>query len=442
MGHLTRQAAVALQLTEEHDATLFSMSLGLPVVLRLGLRGEYCPSHERRFFEPREWESYLKERIVLLARELNASVFVFDGVAPYLGIGRARAEMPDVRFVWLRRGMWRQGTGRMLQRSSYFDLIIEPGDLAGDADRGPTTGMSDAVRVNPISLLESADMLPRQEARDELGLPHDKLVALLTLGTGRHGEFAGPGGAAAAELLEHPDLHLAVTKWATANKDVPMPDGVTELRGVFPLVRYLNAFDLAVSSAGYNAVHEMVPAGIPTLFVANTATRTDDQVARAMRLAEKGLALANRDDDLEGVAHATRMLLDASLREHLAEAASSTRDTITGAADTAELITSDSHYNQPERETIQVMIGLQRDGRFRQIVKLLLGERGTAFVKRLLGRPVPKPTNVRSTRLLITSSVTVEDLRRDRPVEHILPDTSPEYQAARRLMIRRYYTVI
>ncbi len=50
---------------------------------------------------------------------------------------------------------------------------------------------------------------------------------------------------------------------------------------VYPLSRYLRAFDAAVVAAGYNSYHEMVMAGVPAAYVPNLATTTDDQLARA-----------------------------------------------------------------------------------------------------------------------------------------------------------------
>src|SRR5690606_2121899 len=111
------------------------------------------------------WHSYLSARLSLLLRETRARVLAFDGVAPYLGLLRARTAHPDVAFVWIRRGMWRPGVNRRaLNARPFFDLVVEPGDVAGAADLGATARLTDATRVSPVSMLEAQPPLSRAEA--------------------------------------------------------------------------------------------------------------------------------------------------------------------------------------------------------------------------------------------------------------------------------------
>ncbi|MGC2240035.1 MAG: UDP-N-acetylglucosamine--LPS N-acetylglucosamine transferase, partial [Acidimicrobiia bacterium] len=168
MGHLTRQAAVALSFGPGDRPTLFSLSIGLPLTLALGVNGEYCPSYDRPWLASSAWNSYLRDRLVAIIEETACEVVVFDGVAPYPGIGAATALVRDVAFIWLRRGMWRTGIGsKHLRRASYFDLVVEPADL-GEPDASSDSSIR---RVGPISLIEVLDPIPRDEARKELGLP-------------------------------------------------------------------------------------------------------------------------------------------------------------------------------------------------------------------------------------------------------------------------------
>lgn len=458
MGHLTRQLAVALAIDGEHQANLFSLSVGLPLATALGVRGEYCPSHEQPWIASRDWQYYLRDRLLAIVEETQTEVVLFDGVAPYPGLGRAMNLLRGVAFVWLRRGMWRKASSHHLRKSSSFDLVIEPGDLAGDADHGPTAGLADVLKVSPISLTEVLEPIPRDEARLALGLPPDPEVALVTLGSGRLGDVAGPGEVALRTLLEESDCHVAVTSSAVAENAVSLgaSDRVSEVRGTYPLVPYLSAFDLAVSSAGYNAVHELVPAGVGTLFIANTSTQTDNQTARSNRIAQLGLGLHAEDTDPDSVAAGIRSLLDSSRREKISQAAVATKPGMTGAAETGETVASfgagftKRHQNMSALLSIRLQLAKER-------LKEALGEQGTAAVRRLLGRPpaaVSEPAEVRLVDqpepaggvgplpLAVTETITIDHLRNAAPFEHLLPGSDSEYRKRRLDIVHRYYDVV
>jgi hypothetical protein len=259
------------------------------------------------------------------------------------------------------------------------------------------------------------------------------------------------------ELLEASDLHVAVTRSAVAANEIALQHGdrVSVISGVYPLVPYLSAFDLAVSSAGYNAAHELVPSGVPTLFVANTSTRTDDQEARASRLAELGLALSARDDDLPGIGTETKRLLDPGLRAELAASAQGTRPSFTGASDTARYVTSFARSFTGRRPTLSVALG-EGVQSAKDKVKDLLGEERTNSLKRLLGRgptPITHRATVRITDdapatvdeplpLLVTESLDRDLLSGRYPVEHLLPGSSPEYRQRRLDLVRMYYDIV
>jgi hypothetical protein len=457
MGHLTRQAAVALAFDPGNEATLFSLSIGLPLATGLGIRGEYCPSYDRPWLASTAWNSYLRDRLLAVIEETDCDVVVFDGVAPYPGIGSAAAIARDVAFIWLRRGMWREGVGsKHLRRASYFDLVVEPGDL-GEGDRDIATPVQGFQKVGPISLVEALEPLPRELARSELGLPSDGQIALVTLGSGRLGDVEGPGRVAVDTLLGEGGMHVAVTRSAVAQNEVPIDsaDRITEIRDTYPLVKYLNAFDLAVSSSGYNAVHELIPAGVPTLFVANTSTRTDDQVARARGVAAKGLALHANDDDPPGVASGTLTLLDPGERSAIADRAATTKAALTGARDTGRIAVEFAETFTRRKQSPKAFIDGQAQ-KLKEVVKDALGAERTDRLKRMLGR-APTPIGRRSTvrivdypqttqdpplPLAVTEHITGEDLRIDAPVEHLLEGSSENYRVRRLGIIDHYYDVV
>ncbi len=464
MGHLTRLLSVALAGGDRLDATMFSMSVALPVITEQGMPGEYCPGIDRDWMSGPRWHSYLRDRIIAIVHEIEADLVVFDGVAPYPGVGLARHRLPHTGFVWVRRAMWRPGVNAVqLSKSTLFDLIIEPGDLADAADRGPTAGRADAVRIGPISMLDVVTPLPRDEAAAALGLDPGRPTVLVTLGSGRLGDVAEPGRVVVETLLEHPEWQIAVTKTAIAQHHIPIVDRdrIVELHGVYPLVRYLPAFDAVVSAAGYNAVHEFIPAGLPTLLVPNPSTRTDDQVTRADHLAAEGLALSAHPDSARALAGGTRRLLQPgvgeSLRAHIEALDPGRRSG--GAAAAADLLgdLAVRFVHTPPPAVEQVRRGWRA---FKELAKQGLGTRGTNVVRRVLGRqervtghtgrmPVRLVTDVRSlsssqsttTPLIFSDRIPSEVLRNGPPVEHLLTGASPEYVEERRRITETYYDV-
>ena len=457
MGHLARQLAVGLAAMPDARVTLFSLSVGLPTVTGLGVPGEYAPGPERGWIPESEWAHYLAGRIEALGNAVDANVVVFDGVAPYRGVTLARDRLPKTKFAWFRRGMWQPRTnGGQLWKSGLFDLVIEPGDLAAKADRGPTADLSDAVLVQPVSLFEVVDRLERREAATELGIHPDRPSILLNLGTGRLGDVTAPGEAMLDEILRHEEWQVCVITSAVAKTSIPQLDNprVIQMRGIFPLVRYLKAFDCVVSAAGYNAVHEYIPAELPTLLVPNRLTRTDDQIGRADQLAHSGLALVAPSDSADDLQASVSKLLDSSIRSELTSTIASLppESKSGGAAQTAATLTElAGQSNRPI--PLGARMRRARDDA-KQSIKGFIGADGTNRVRQLLGRP-QQPTGNRTRvvidrdpsehdvhRLHIAADPDVELLLGKDPVEHLLTGTPGSYEVARRLLIDRAYDVV
>lgn len=441
MGHLARQAAVALAFKDPSRVALFSLSTAVHVVARQGLRAEYCPSHHRGWMPQPAWHRYLADRVSALLDETGAKVFAFDGVAPYLGLLKARGRHRDVAFVWCRRGMWRPtANARLLELRSFFDLVVEPGDLASAADRGAPSRLADAVRVPPISQLEHSPLLPRAEAAAALGLDSDRPTALVTLGAGTINDTQTPAMAAIQAFLSDPEWQVAVTRAPLAQARLPEEDvkRVHELVDVYPLAQYLSAFDAAVSASGYNSVHELVPAAVPTVFVPNAATPTDDQVGRARQLEADGLAL-HADEDPSAVADGVRRLLDSGIRAEL-RARCEELPPVDGSTTVAALLSQLSgEFRGHERTFGRTVRAI--DVTAREFAMRALGQRGITLARRALRKaPQPGPNRRLRVRPLVIDQLDPAVLRGDQPVEHLLPDSSNAYRTRRLEIAHDAYT--
>ncbi len=291
MGHLTRLLAMARRATSGIEPVFLSMSQAVPVVERYGFPWEYCPSRADLDVDAASWNDFFGGRLAEVLRTFEPRALVFDGTWPYRGLREARDRYPDIAFVWSRRAMWRVDTDtRKLEQADLFDLIVEPGELAAEFDRGPTVGRGDAQRVGPVTLLGPDELLDRQKARTELGMDPDAPALLVTLGAGNINDITSGLDTVADEMRAWAGWQVYATSAPIAwNGGVARPD--VHALSVYPLARYLHAFDGAVAASGYNSYHELLMAGVPTIFVPNLETATDDQFARAAFAEKAGIGL-------------------------------------------------------------------------------------------------------------------------------------------------------
>jgi hypothetical protein len=447
LGHLSRQLAIALAIGDRADVTMFSFSRGLPLAGQFGIRSEYCPSYNSPWIPRQRWNRYVEARFEAFVEEVNPDVVLFDGVAPYHGIINALLGFPSVSFGWLRRGMWLHSRNDVqLAKSSAFDFVIEPGDIAASADTGPTAGL-DSMRVPPVSLLEVVPMLGREEAAAALDLDPARPSVLFGIGSGQPGEAEEARQAALDRALGQSGWQVgAVTSPLSAGESTNSSDAVP-ISGVYPLMRYLSAFDAAISAAGYNSVHELMPAWVPSLFVPKSASQTDDQIARATYLAEHDLALVAMDHDLDGVRNQVKRLLSDERHRLKRALTARPRETMLGGAHAvAEVL-----IEAPPTGIRQTGKDEWRQPGFKGWVKRAIGPTGVEMVQRVLGRvPYQPPRNQVSldpnppegvAHLELSQDLTDVTRSADRPVEHVLPGTSSVYMQARLNLINDFYEV-
>jgi spore coat polysaccharide biosynthesis predicted glycosyltransferase SpsG len=313
MGHLARASAIALELKEIANPIIVSMAGGVAEVPNfVGVRCEYIPGRDRGWMPRKLWDAYLRDRLLALIEETDAQVLSFDGVVPYPGVIAAKLKKNDLALVWVRRGLWQrkpQGLALGLQ-SMMMDEIIEPGDFARVYDHGPTKNRKDAVITSAVSLFQKSTALDRDEARKALGIDLNRPAVLVQLGTG-DSDVNEKMTAALKGLIGWKDLQVVLTKKPIdANGNSLVPDGL-EIKQVryFPLAKVLHAFDAAICATGYNGVHELLPALVPTVFVSNIRG-TDDQEARAQWCHDLGYALRADQADLENITETVTLLQD------------------------------------------------------------------------------------------------------------------------------------
>ena len=324
LGHLTRLLAIARRLPADHEPMFLTMSTTLDAVRREGFWADYLASSAPSRLVGSRWHRYVEERVAGAVRAFRPEALVFDGTFAYAGLLAAMARFPSVHKVWSRRALWRPVSPNRVRHSllqlAGFDLVLEPGELAGEVDRGATVQQRALVhRLDPILLLDPVEQIGREAARAELGIPAGVTAALLNLGAGNINRLDDDVAVIVGELARRPDVHLVAAQSLIAARALPIdPARITRLE-TYPLGRVLAAFDLCIAAPGYNSFHELLAAAVPTLFVPNESTALDDQSGRAAWAAGRGLCLTARPGDAAGLRAALAAALDPAVRQRLRE---------------------------------------------------------------------------------------------------------------------------
>src|SRR5918995_1686379 len=124
---------------------------------------------------------------------------------------------------------------------------------------------------------------------------------------------------AGREFLATEDAFDAVLE-PSISRRLDLPAGVVRIADTYPMSRYYRAFDLTVSASGYNAFHELVRFGVPTLFVP-MPRELDDQAARARWAERAGVGVAVEGPDSPALEERLDELLDPERRERIARRA-------------------------------------------------------------------------------------------------------------------------
>jgi UDP:flavonoid glycosyltransferase YjiC (YdhE family) len=347
LGHLTRVLAVAERLPPDVEPVVVTMSSAVALVRAAGIAVEHLPYHDYTGVDVSRWNHFLRLELEEILRFHDPAVIVFDGNMPYGGLMAALGTRPRAWSAWLRRGLWREGSGaEALKREAGFDMVLEPGELAAAMDSGPTTTSRERTRsLAPVRLVDES--LTRDAARATLDLPEVGPCVLVQLGSGNNYDYAAARARVRQLLQPLPDITLVEVASPIAVRPAAPADGVRHL-AVYPLGRYLAAFDLAVSAAGYNGFHELLLGQVPTLFVPNEHPIMDDQGARARWAERRGLALAAAADDPYAIGRKLALLLDPDRRSAL-RAGMARLDSANGAVEAARIVTEMAYTLRADR---------------------------------------------------------------------------------------------
>jgi hypothetical protein len=315
-------------------------------------------------------------------------------------------------------------------QSRLVDQIVEPGDVARSYDQGPTSDRGDAVITSPVSLYSAARAMNRVDARKALGLDLDRPAVLVQLGTG-DSDMNEKMTAALSGLIGWQGLQVVLLKDPvdSAGKSL-VPAGLEiKVQRYFPLANVLAAFDGAIAATGYNSVHELLPAQIPTVLISNIRG-TDDQDARARWCHDHGYALRADHSVLSDITLTVKKLQDASVRTALADKCAALKDT-SGGKEIADLLISLATTKTRSKHSKEVLRMIATQGIHK-----------ATYMYRLI-RPYKKAIPISESETLFSRETGAEFLRthikENQRFEHMIASASPAYQERRREISRKAY---
>lgn len=283
MGHMSTCLAYANRLRGRARPVFFSLASAIEMIHELGFEADYFVSRFWSRATAWAWDQQLALRLGMFFERVRPQVVVFDGTWPYRGLLEAASAYGVPRLVWSDLTLYQNRRHKVPVRDSEFDLIIHLGEIGARFELQRESVPGRKVTLPPFTVLRDEQVLGRDAARDALNLDRDGRYALFSLGPGNVKDVSDIGRGLIDEVTRH-GYNVIWARAPISASDVPLPDGVIPI-SVYPLVRYMRAFDVFVGAAGYNTCCEVLQTGVPALFVPNTMV-ADDQTRRAEMLSK------------------------------------------------------------------------------------------------------------------------------------------------------------
>jgi UDP-N-acetylglucosamine--N-acetylmuramyl-(pentapeptide) pyrophosphoryl-undecaprenol N-acetylglucosamine transferase len=323
LGHFTRLFAVAKRIRKqdpEVEIVFVTTMSALHLVENEGYPAYHLPgSYMFNDMTSGEWNAITEEILATVFEIHRPSVFVFDGAFPYRGMLNAIKNRKGLTNIWLRRGTFKKGATKIpVDSIEHFDLVIRPGDSTSRQEE-EITFSTPLKLVEPILFADKEELYSREYVRTRLGIPQDSLVAYIQLGAGKINDIESDLQRVIRLLNEHENLQIVVGESLIGDRMKLVGDRVRVIRD-YPNSLSFSGFDFAIMAGGYNSYHEAIEFALPTIFIPNTKTGMDDQVARVRIGETKGACLVLTETDESTMRDAIARLMDKNLRSSIVEA--------------------------------------------------------------------------------------------------------------------------
>lgn len=289
-GHFTRMYAVARSLRKADPSLEIVFFTPMPTLHIL--YSEQFPTYhlagryKHADMTASQWNGLVEDMLHMVFDMHRPKWFMFDGSFPYRGMLNAVESQPLMKKWWMRRGSFKSNKSIPVDSSSFFDGIIVPSGGLENHDE------EDFHKVAPIMAVEPGNAWKRSFARSRLSVPGNAKVVYVQLGAGRINAIENVLEDVLESLYTYPEVYVVLGE-SMLGERLPFVHERLRIIRDYPNAMYAHAFDASVQAGGYNSYQEMRRFGIPTLFIPNTDTGMDDQVARCKNSEKEGWGIVN-----------------------------------------------------------------------------------------------------------------------------------------------------
>lgn len=172
LGHVSRALAVAKALRKqkpEARIVFLTTSIAVHLVYREGFVCHHVPP--AALLQGRlgavSWNRLFYRCVAEVVNTHRPGTLVFDGSAPYLGLQRVMRRYRSLRYVWVKRGLYKTSVDqkRMNGHVSLFDRVIVPAEFGSPAHQGepgePISMVAPIIGMDRQGLLSPSEVCAR-----------------------------------------------------------------------------------------------------------------------------------------------------------------------------------------------------------------------------------------------------------------------------------------
>lgn len=291
LGHITRALAVAKQIVKkkpESKLLVVTTTATKQLVEQFGAEYFYLPAIQE--LEPpmnaNQYNQWMGNTLNEIVVKNTVEGIIFDGAFPYSCIVELLIQCQSQLKIWIKREgdrtSYDQGPLNFYKR--FFDQVIIPDEIGLQKHR--PYGMKERL-VPPIMMLEQQEGESREQVQMEYEIPKESFVWYVQVPEWDPFLHRKLQDYVVRTLLEYESSYLLIAGTRDNTQKEYCKERVRYIKK-YPNSLIFRGCDAAITSAGYNTVHELAYFHLPSILVPNLTVVKDDQLERSRRLESLG----------------------------------------------------------------------------------------------------------------------------------------------------------